>query len=717
MAFCPLKSLHILCVLYSLCISYPIYAANENAKSLQAVFSETPLSVDGDLREPVWKNAAPAANFIQKELIEGDPATEQTEVRVVYDKDNVYIGILCFDTNPAAIIHNEMERDVDLISDDHFTIVLDTFNSHRSGYYFEINPNGARHDGFVYSGELTNPNWDGVWDAEAKITETGWSAEIMIPFKTLKFPNSTDQIWGINFKRVIRRKNEEVLWSSWRRDDGLFQLAKMGTLTGIRDITKGRMIQLQPYVLAGAEKENGDSDREFRYGLDISYPLTTDLTFDITTYTDFAQVETDKEQINLTRFSLYYPEKRDFFLESAEIYDFDTGYFEKVFHSRRIGISPEREQVPIIGGVNFSGRTGPYSIGVLNIQTDEKGIYPETNYSVVRIKRDVLEKSRVGMIATNLYDSDKHENRTLGFDFFYQTNKFLQNKNFAVRGDVTGSFTDGRHDDNLFGRVFIDYPNDLIDSFWEIYHVGEQFNPEIGFITRTGIRRVNGAVRYYPRPHVPCVNKLIFKPLGIDYMSDMDGVMQERTLTYWPFGILTTSDDLIRFEIEDKYDFVQEEFGIFGESILPGKYHWTGYGVFVQTNRSRPVSFEMQTQTGSFYHGDRDYIEALCTYKLNRYASASAEVDYNNIILDNNHFITREYGGRLRLNLSTKLTTSSFLQWNNELREVNMNFRIHYIPDIGSDVYFVYNHLWDEAADFKTKYRTGIVKLSYLFRF
>jgi len=709
---------HLPLLIFFILHSYlPLHADNSGSKTLQAVFIQENVSIDGSLREPFWDNVLPATHFIQKELVEGDPASEKTEVKIVYDNDNVYIGLTCHDNNPEAIIHNEMERDVDLVSDDHFTLILDTFNSRRSGYYFEINPNGARHDGFVYSGELINPNWDGVWDASARITENGWSAEIMIPFKTLRFPNTEIQEWGINFKRLIRRKNEEVLWTSWKRDDGLFQLSKAGTLIGIAQVTKGRMIQLKPYVLAGMDKENGDDDREFKYGLDISYPITTDLTFDITTYTDFAQVETDKERINLTRFSLFYPEKRDFFLESAEIYDFDTGYFEKVFHSRRIGISPDREQVPIIGGINFSGRTGPYSIGVLNIQTDSKGIYPETNYSVIRIKRDILEKSRIGFIATNVNDSDKHENRTLGADFFYQTNKLFTSKNFAVRGDVTGSFTDGRHDDNMFGRLFIDYPNDLIDSFWEFYHVGEQFNPEIGFITRTGIRRVNGAVRYYPRPAAPGVNKLIFKPVGINYLSDLDGRMLERTLTYWPVGVLTTSDDLIRFEIEDKYDNVDEEFPIFGNTVLPGKYHWTNYGVYVQTNRSRPLSVEALSQTGTFYDGDRDYIKAACTFKLNRYAAASAEVDYNSITLDSRHFVTREYGSRIRLNVSTKLTTSSFIQWNNELREVNVNFRLHYIPNIGSDFYFVYNHLWDESADYKTKYRTGILKLSYLFRF
>ncbi|MCE5251868.1 carbohydrate binding family 9 domain-containing protein [bacterium] len=687
-------------------------------KTVVAVRTDTSLKIDGLLNESSWINSVPASGFIQREQTEGAPATEKTEIRILYDDENVYIGVMCYDSNPGAIIRNEMDRDVDLVSDDNFTLVLDTFEAKRSGYFFEINPNGARYDGFFYGGELINPDWDGVWDAVTRVTDSGWSAEVVIPFKTLRFPNTESQTWGINFRRIIRRKNEEVLWCSWKRDDGLFQLIKAGNLTGIQHVHHGRKFEFMPYVLGGMEKNDSGKKRDLKYGGDIIYPITTDLTLNVTTYTDFAQVETDKEQINLTRFSLFYPEKRDFFLEGSEIYDFDTGYFEKVYHSRRIGISPEREQVPIIGGVNLSGRIGSYSIGVLNIQTDSKGIYPEANSTVIRLKKDIWEKSRIGLIATNLYDSEKHQNTTAGMDVFYQTNRFLGNKNFSVRGDVTGSFTDGRHEDNLFGRLFIDYPNDLIDSFWELYHVGERFNPEIGFITRTGIRRVNGAVRVYPRPQIPMINKLIFKPLGINYIADMDGTMLERTITYWPFGILTTTNDLIRFEIEDGFDFVDRTFTIFGDAaVLPGKYHWTGYGVYMLSNPSRPLSLEVTTRTGTFYSGDRDNLKAAGTYKLNKNISVSSEIDYNGITLEGRHFITREYGSRLHLNLSTKLTTSTFIQWNNQTREVNMNFRLHYIPNIGSDLYFVYNHLWDESADYETLYRTGILKLSYLFRF
>ena len=685
---------------------------------MSALRIESPVHLDGLLEEPAWNEALPATGFIQKELVEGDPATEKTEVRILYDRNNVYIGIMCFDSSPDAIIHNEMDRDVEPKSDDSFTLVLDTFDSMRSGYFFTVNPNGARYDGYFHGTQLINKDWDGVWDTSARITPEGWSAEIMIPFKTLRFPNTPVQLWGVNFKRIIRRKNEEALWSSWKRDDGIFQLTKAGKLNGIENVTKGRKVEVEPYILGGMERQDKTDNREFKFGGDITYPIATDLSLDITSHTDFAQVETDKEQINLTRFSLFYPEKRDFFLEGADSYDFDTEYVEKVFHSRRIGISPEREQVPIIGGVNLSGRIGSYSLGVLDIQTDRKGSSPDANNMVVRLKKDVLEKSHVGFIATNLYDAKDHINTTVGGDFLYQTNRLFGNKNFTIRGDLTGSFIDGEHEDNLFSRLFIDYPNDLIDSFWELYYIGKKFNPELGFITRKGIRRVNGAFRYYPRPHIPGVNKLIFKPLGIDYKESLDGRMLERTLTWWLLGVLTTTDDLVRLEVDNSYDDVDESFTMFGDvAVPPGSYSWTQYGVYVLTNQSRRLSVELKTRNGSFYDGDRGNYQMAWTFTVNRHLAVSADANYNNVELGEGRFIAREYGARIRANLSTKLTTNTFLQWNNETREVNMNFRLHYLPNMGSDLYFVYNHLCDESAGYRTKYRTGIVKVSYLFRF
>jgi len=686
--------------------------------SIHAVRAGDRFELDGRLGESFWDEAVPAGDFIQMELVEGAPATERTEIRIASDDTNLYIGIICFDSEPDAIVHNEMRRDVDLDSDDNLMIVIDTFGSLRNGYFFTINPNGARYDGIFYGTESINPDWDGVWDAKAKVTNQGWTAEIVIPFKSLRFPRAEIQNWRINFKRLIRRKSEESLWQSWHRQDGIHQLAKAGWLNGLDSISTRRSLELTPYMLGGTEREGrGKNATDTSYGLDARYPITSDLTLDVTTHTDFAQVESDTERINLSRFSLFYPEKRDFFLAGSEIYDYDAGYFEKVYHSRRIGISDDRKQIPILAGANLSGRTGPYSVGLLNIQTDRSGGTPSTNYSVVRLKRDIFARSSIGFIATNLDNEDDHTNRVIGADMFYQTDKLFGDRNFGIRADISGSFNDGEHDKSMFGRVFIDYPNDFIDSFCELYHVGENFAPEMGFVTRTGIRRIRGKFRMYPRPKIPFVKRLVFMPFGWDYVSDMDGTMLERNVQFWPIGIFTTSNDMLLVTANMAYDRVGSDFAIADKAVITAdEYEWTNYGLQFTSSPGRPVSLSVDATRGGFYGGDREMISPALTYKLNRFAAVSAEALYNDLSLNKEHFITREYGGRLFLNLSTRLTSTVFAQYNNETSEVNMNFRLHFMPNMGSDLYLVYNEIWDESRDFAPKYRTAILKLDYLIR-
>ena len=292
------------------------------------------------------KQPFPANSFTQCEPLEGAPATEKTEVKILYDEKNIYVGVTCYDSEPDNIIHNELEFDGDLANDDNFTMVIDTFNDRRTGFFFKINPNGARQDALIKDKVKTYKQWDGIWDVAARITDYGWSAEMVIPFATLRFPDVEIQNWSINFSRDIKHKNEEVLWTAWRRDDSIQMVSKAGRLAGICNIKRGKKTEFIPYVLGGAEKQlKEEIDDTFKYGIDVKYPLRADLTLDFTTKTDFAQVEVDEETINLTRFNLNYPEKRDFFLEGADIFDYTT-IESDLYYSRRIGITPgsDREQ-------------------------------------------------------------------------------------------------------------------------------------------------------------------------------------------------------------------------------------------------------------------------------------------------------------------------------------------------------------------------------------
>ena len=430
------------------CFNSTVTAQNDASyepKTITAIRTEEPIRMDGLLNEPVWKTAVPADGFRQVEPSEGAPATENTEVRIAYDDNNLYIGVFCHESDPSTILHNELKYDGAVGNDDHFEFVIDTFNDHRNGSYFAINANGARLDGKISnsSGNVGNVNqdWNGIWDVSTKIGESGWTAEFVIPFRTLRFSDDPVQTWRINFKREMMGKREKSLWTGWRRNDNIFQLSTAGTLSGLENIRRGSLLELKPFVLAGASGEWRDSDgagpvtgkhfrdSDLKTGLDMKYPLASDLTLDLTTFTDFAQVEADQNVINLTRFDVLYPEKRDFFLEGAEIFEF-ASTTTNPFYSRRIGLTRDgRSQIPILGGAKITGKAGRYSLGVINMQTGEKHGQPTTNYAVVRLKRDILKRSYIGLIATNYHNEGRSE-QVMGMDFSYKHQHVHEDQKF-----------------------------------------------------------------------------------------------------------------------------------------------------------------------------------------------------------------------------------------------------------------------------------------------
>lgn len=725
--------------------------SRQGGKTLNAVPAEGPIKLDGFLTEAAWKNAEPLTDFTQREPNEGEAPTEKTEIRILFDEDNLYIGAVCYDSEPDRIVRKELMWDGDLEGDDIITVVLDTFNDRRSGFYFSTNPNGAMHDALIKNVEEINEDWDGIWEVKARITEHGWTAEMVIPFMTLRFPKTEVQHWGVNFMRRIRRKNEEVLWTAWGREDGILQISEAGRLEGLTRIKRGRLTEFKPYLLGGAEKEAGkDFDDTFKYGIDIKYPLTSDLTFDFTTKTDFAQVESDKEMINLTRFSLEYPEKRGFFLEGAEIYDFTQGDSRhggvKLFYSRRIGITPDpdRQQVPILGGAKLSGKSGPYSIGVMSMQTEEKTVttdegtknfYPSTNYTVLRVKRDVLKQSYIGVIGTMINRAEKPDNPLAGdpendrfmnrrenymgaVDFAYNTNTFIKDKNFSVQGYLSATSTPDLEDGNIAGRISVDYPNDLIDAYFFYHAVGSNFNPELGFLRRHGIREYNTALKYMPRVNLPFIRKFVFQPCYFSYITNTGTKMLSRTINLQPLGAIMENGDEFSFQRHFHYEYLDYDFEVYDEAVIPvGGHKFSHWYVRYESVKSKAVSVDLMTSWGGYYNGRRKYYSAAFTFKFNRFLALTPDISMYDVDLKDDSFIARNASLKLQTNLSTRLTSSTFVQWNNHEGEANMNFRIHYIPKIGSDIYIAYNQLWDEEDDMRTLYNAGIVKVDYLLRF
>ncbi|MFC1485980.1 DUF5916 domain-containing protein [Candidatus Latescibacterota bacterium] len=686
--------------------------------TMDACFSEYPIVMDGLLTETCWDTAAPVTEFIQRDPQEGQPATEKTEVRVVYDDLNLYIGIICFDHEPARIVHAELGFDETLDNDDNFTFILDTYADARNGFYFSINPNGARLDARIGGrfGTSLNRDWNGVWDAAACITDQGWSAEIVIPFSSLRFGSAELQEWGINFRRYIARKNEEVLWAAWNRDAGITRLSQEGKLRNLKNVSRGKLLEVKPYILSGLQTTEGKNDDQFKYGVDAKYPLTSDLTIDFTSFTDFAQVEADRTQINITRFDLRYPENRDFFLEGAEIFDFG-GSQATPYYSRRIGLTAARKAIPIIAGAKITGKTGKYNVGLFDMQTDSDIGVPSTNYQVFRVKRDVFEASSLGMIATGVYNENGHWDRTVGVDFSFRTDKFMGNKNFTINTDYSADFrdTNSAHNRNMYFQV--QYPNDTLNMFIYYKEIGENYNPEVGFVERPGIKKGSARITYQPRPDLPYVKQLRFPFLFLQY-ADMSGRIFSRQINIPPFGVNTKSEDTFTLVVTERYEYLDKPFNIFKNVMIPvDAYDWWEGSASFASNRSRPFSTNLTVQFGDFYNGTKKGANSSVTMKFSQFLSIEGQMIYNDLTAGSESFSTQEYSLRLTTNVSPRLAIQTFTQWNNDDEELNLNFRIHFIPRVGSDIYFVYNRIWDGMLDYDTTHEATIAKVAWRFEF
>lgn len=684
----------------SLVSSTVVFSQVNQNNTAKATYTKEIITVDGLLNESSWKTADVIAKFTQRELNEGEKPTELTEVRLLYNYDNLYVGVWCYDSNPNEIISNSLERDFSYWLDDNFEIILDTYFDKRNGYLFITNPNGARSDALVTDeGNGINTNWNGIWDVHTTITSEGWFAEIIIPFTTLKFYNKNSQTWGVNFERNIRRKREQVLWKAWLRNYELEKLSQAGELHGIENIKNKTLIELKPFVVGGIQKGYEPYDYEntstTKIGLDAKYSLTSSLTLDATINTDFAQVEADQEKINLTRFPLFFPEKREFFLEGAGIFTTQFGGMIYPFYSRRIGLNSARQLIPIYGGLRLVGTSNKSNLGFLTMQTAEKYGEPTTNYTVARLKQNVLESSYIGFMATNKQSSFAY-NRFLGVDGLWTNSNIFGNNTLVIGGAFGTIISPLVKSDNLAYRFYVDYPNDLIDYFIGITAAQKNFNPEMGFVARNDFNKFSSQLKIQPRPEISFVQYLQFKPFELDYYYDRQGALQSLYYEGRPLGFSTESGEFFEFNIQRTADRLNEEFDILDGIIIPsGLYWWTNYEIQFETNSNHSISGALFYRWGDFYNGKRDVISFEIVGKINKHLQIAADYTRNYITLPKGKFTTHEIESRINYNFSTMFSTSLFAQWNNEDKEINFNFRLHWIPSLGSEVYLVYNELLD----------------------
>ena len=713
-SFLPLLSKNIFLVTIS--ILFFSHTAYSQQKTIRAHSTSTPPVIDGFLNESEWEKMEGTDDFLQQEPRPGSQPTFQSEVKILYDQANLYVGIMCYDNEPEKIIARELKWDGRISGDDNFKIIFDTFNDKRSAYWFGTNPLGAQDDALLSgsSYEEFNEDWDGIWEVKSQILTDGWSAEFLFPFSTFKFRDVQEQVWGINFQRGIRRMGEEVQWTAVGENFDFLMIAEAGELIGIENIKRGDPVYLMPYFSAGTEITKQDRNFVNKPGLDIKYGITETLSLDVTLNTDFAQVESDRERINLTRFPLFFPEKREFFLEGAKSLEFSLGNNNDVFYSRRIGLR-EGEEIPIIAGAKLVGRLNKFEVGFLTVQASAKGDEPTNNQSVGRIKYDLFEQSSLGFIVTNKISKNGF-NRVLGGDLLFRFNDFLGDKNLIV-GTAVAKSDDNNGDKNSWGgRFFVEYPNDLIDQTLAYGFIQGNFNPEMGFIRRLGIQQLEYDLEITPRINWNGIKKLVFQPLDARLIYNSNHELAEADFSFVPFGFSTIEGDQLEFSIDREFDLVEEEFELFDSTyIQPGGYWFTSYEGTIESAISRPVYGEIQISSGNYYTGKKKSVSTEITLLVNKNLSIGGDYTYNDISLEDNSFSTTEIGSRMRYDFSTMINSSLFAQWNNELNQLNMNLRFNWKPKIGSDFYLVVNQLISIDGKIKSERLTILGKFVWMF--
>lgn len=675
--------------------------------------------MDGALDEAPWRTAVPIGPLVQREPREGEPASEATDVRVLVTPDALYFGIVCHDRQPSRIVAAKLARDAELEADDSVMIVVDPFFDQRNGFFFEVNPAGARSDGQVSNNaEQIDRDWDGIWNAAARITEAGWVAEIEVPIKTLRFKPG-QSVWGLNVERRIKRLNETDRWAAARRDAWISNLAEAGRLEGIEDIRQGRGFDIRPYVSAGEQ----DRDGEMQAGLDLFKNLTPNLNASVTVNTDFAETEVDDRQVNLTRFPLFFPEKRAFFLEGAGVFDvagLGGGWNVDLlpFFSRRIGLY-RGGQVPILAGAKITGRQGRYNIGVLDVQTrrSDEAHLDGQNLLAARVSRNVFRQSWVGAIFTNGNPAGTGRNSLAGADARFATSTFRGDKNLALSLFVLRTDDEVEGADYAMGAT-VEYPNDLWNAFASAKQIGEQFQPALGFVPRRGIRKAESRVAFQPRPGRWGIRQL-FLAVKPSIVTTLDSRVEDWAVETTPFNVRTESGDEFELSITPEYERLTEEFEISdGVEIQPGAYRWTRYTIEVATADRRPWVVESEIAWGGFYDGSIRQVEAGLDLKPSPHLAFGVEFERSAVSLAAGDFSTTVLGVKGDYAFSPNVSWANLVQYDSESRELGVQSRFRWILKPGNDLFFVLNRGWvrDLSGGYHRSFEKAAVKLQYTVR-
>ncbi len=708
----PVFAFAILCATCAAASAQPANSSSSAANVATASKAPEAPTLDGDvLNDPAWAQATPVTGFTQEQPNEGEPVSERTEVRVIFTNDTLYIGAVMYDRDPSGIIVSDARRDAPMDDTDSFQMIVDTYRDRQNGFVFGTNPAGIEYDGQVTnegqgggglgpgqmqssgSGSGFNINWDGAWTVRTRTGEHGWSAEFAIPFRTLRYPANATQTWGINFQRNIRRKNERAYWAPIPRQFNLYRLSLAGSISGVQTPVL-RNLRITPYALTNA-LESGvtpvDTEMDYDFGGDLKYSITPSLTLDATVNTDFAQVEVDDQQVNLDRFTLFFPEKRPFFLENAGFFSVGNPGEVDLFFSRRIGIGDNGEAIPILGGGRVSGKAGKFNIGLLDMQTsDFNNTVASTNFAVARVSRDLPNRSSLGAIVTNrkatgeFASLSQDEGQTYGLDGKLGIGMTTMITGFMAKTDTAAEGRD--HAYNI--RSQTNRPQwDFNVGYQE---VGEAFNPEIGFVSRSGYRKPDAMLmtRFRPddflklqeiRPHTSYRGFWGFDGFQETGFWHIDSHWQFRDSTEVHTGINVTREGVrTPFEIYP---------GIF---VPPGTYDNTEAQLVAMSNQGAPFSVQMRVTAGGFFSGER--LALSPTIKFRAGDALTTQVDYqrNDIDLPEGSFVTNLVRTRVSYSFSPRIFTQALIQYNDRADLWSMNFRFGWLQAANTGLFIVY---------------------------
>ena len=722
-------------VFQTLCFAYnPDYVITAGAAIIEPI-------IDGHIiNDPAWQSLLEVNTFIQKSPDEGEAVTEKTVVKVMYSTDVLYIAAVCYDESPEKIVIIDTRRDAPLNNTDSFMFILDTFQDQQNGYVFGTNAGGIEYDAQVSkggegmsistrrqsvgTGDAYNINWDAVWKVQTNIGDYGWSAEFAIPFKTLRYAKENEQEWGINFQRVIAHKQEQVFWAPIPRQYSLNSLMNAGTITGIK-VPNVRTLKIMPYILGS--KNSVYSETEYSstasdFGLDAKFGVTSSLILDLTYNTDFAQVEADDQQINLDRFSLFFPEKRGFFLENAGLFSIGENTFSgpdiEMFFSRRIGISPNGEPLPIVGGGRLTGTAGGFRIGALNMQTKAvNNVTDGDNYSVLRIKKELPNRTSYGVIMTNRtgLGTDGNLNNSYAIDGSFGVGEAIQFIGFAAKSDPDQDNQDG--DTGTYAYLLESNRNTkTLTTQLRFTEVGDNFNPEIGYVKRQGYRKVLFRILNRTRPK-DTFGLLEIRP-HISFWGywKLDGFLETARLhvdNHWEFRNGYRIDTAINFLNEGVVDTFEIAAGVM---VPSGRYDHKEIQIRSNTNLTKPFNIIMVNKIGGFFGGYRQNVDLTIGNRFGNRFTSEIISKYNDVHLPGGNFISHLIKTRLTYAFSPKIYIQFLVQYNNQSDEWSINSRFIWQKSAATGLYLVFNQTQDYDGipiDYKT---TSIVlKYSYLF--